>query len=117
MDKRGDGLGFLLEVLGLGLGEMGMQHFDGGLLIEPQVLPKVHLGEAALSQQAHQPVVAELLSGAVCHLRPPDIRLEASIRAQIDRFSEENHEYCRVNTHTRQASVQIKTSMLKFCIH
>ena len=45
-----DCMRFLVEVLGLSLGEMGMQHLDGGLLSEPQVLAQVHLGIAALSQ-------------------------------------------------------------------
>ncbi len=72
MGERGDGLGFLLEMLGLGLGQMGMQHLDGGLLIEPQVLAEVDLGVAALSQQGDQAVVAKLLSGAIRHLRPPE---------------------------------------------
>src|SRR6266700_4068807 len=38
------------------------------LMIQPQVLAQVHLSKAALAQQAHQPVVAELLPGAICHL-------------------------------------------------
>jgi hypothetical protein len=44
-----------------------MQHLDGGLLLEAHMLPKVDLGVAALSQQADQSVVAELLSKPVCH--------------------------------------------------
>jgi len=38
VDERGNCLGFLLEVLGLFVSEMGVQHLDGGLLIEPKVL-------------------------------------------------------------------------------
>jgi hypothetical protein len=51
MSQRGDGLGFLLEVLGLNGAQMGMQHLDGCLLVEPHMLPEIDLGIAALSQQ------------------------------------------------------------------
>jgi hypothetical protein len=68
VDERRDRLGLALEVLGLAAGQVGVQHLDGRLLIESQVLAQVDLGIAALAQQAHQPVVAEVLSGAICHV-------------------------------------------------
>src|SRR5260370_34876288 len=46
---------------------MSMQHLDGRLQLEPHMLTKVHFRIAALSQQADQPIVAKLLSNAVCH--------------------------------------------------
>ncbi len=84
MRQHGDGLGFLLEMLGLLLGQMRMQYLDGRLLIEPHMLSQVHLGIATLSQQADQAVVAKLLSKTVCHLWPPNLQPEARIQLQVD---------------------------------
>ena len=84
-----------------------MQHLDGGLLLEPQVLTQVHLGVAAPTQQAHQPVVAEVLSGAICHLRLLNTWLLAGTRPKVERFSEESQVYCRGNTPTRQANIHL----------
>ena len=84
MSERGNGLGFLLEVLSLLLGQMRMQHLDGRLLVESHMLSEVDFGIATLSQQADQSVVAKLLSKSVCHLRPPHIQSEARIQLQVD---------------------------------
>src|SRR5438105_2600468 len=40
------GLSFVLEGAGLLAAQMGMQHFDGCLLIEPGMLPKVDVRKA-----------------------------------------------------------------------
>src|SRR5260221_12115461 len=117
MGERGDGLGFLLEVLGLLVSQMGMQHLDGGLLIEPQVLAQVDLGIAALSQQGDQAVVAKLLSSAIRHLRPPNVQLEASTRSQVDRSFEETHVYCKGNTGIRQVSVRLNSDVTVEVLH
>jgi hypothetical protein len=84
MHERGNGLRFLLEVLGLLLGQMGMQYLDGRLLVEPHMLSEVDLSIATLSQQADQSVVAKLLPKSVCHLRPPHIMFEARMKLQVD---------------------------------
>ncbi len=74
MSQLGDGLGFVLEVLGLLAAQVDMQHLDGRLLIEAHVLPEVDLGIAALPQQGDQAIVAELLSDAVGHAAPPRVQ-------------------------------------------
>ena len=62
-------LGFLGEVLGLSVDQVGVQHLDRRLQREPYMLPQIDLGKAALSHQGHQPVVAKLLPDAICHRR------------------------------------------------
>ena len=42
--------------------QVGMQHFDGRLRVEVQVLSQVDVGKTALSQQAQQAIVAQVLS-------------------------------------------------------
>src|SRR2546421_6744299 len=49
--------------------QVGMQHFDGHLRIEVQVLSQVDVGKTALSQQAQQVIVAQVLSHASGHPR------------------------------------------------
>ena len=85
MHEGRDGLGFLLEMLGLNTAQMGMQYLDSCLLIQPHVLPQVDLSITTLSQQADEPVIAKLLSKAVCHLWPPHITFEAQMKLQVDR--------------------------------
>src|SRR5438876_5306238 len=46
MHEPGDGLRFLLKVLGLNAAQMGMHYLDSRLLVEPQVLPAVDLSIA-----------------------------------------------------------------------
>ena len=58
-----------LEMLRLLPPQMGMQHLDGRLLIKAHMLTQVDFSIATLSQQAGQPVVAQLLSKSVGHLR------------------------------------------------
>jgi hypothetical protein len=84
MHERGNGLRFLLEVLRLLLSQMGMQYLDSRLLIEPHMLSEVDLGIATLSQQADQPIIAKLLSNAICHLRPPHFTFEVPMRLRVD---------------------------------
>jgi len=80
MHERGNGLRFLLEVLGLLVGQMSMQHLNRRSLVEPYMLSEVDLSVATLSQQADQPVVAQLLSKSVCHPRPPHFTFEARMK-------------------------------------
>src|SRR5205823_13899976 len=49
--------------------QVGMQHFDGRLRVEVQVLSQVDVGKTALSQQAQQAIVAQVLSHAAGHPR------------------------------------------------
>src|SRR2546421_5335008 len=49
--------------------QVGMQHFDGHLRVEVQVLSQVDVGKTALSQQAQQVIVAQVLSHASGHPR------------------------------------------------
>jgi hypothetical protein len=67
VSQLGDGLGFLLEVLGFCVAHMGVQQLNGGLQLEPNMLAQVHFSIATLSQQANQPVVAILLSHPIGH--------------------------------------------------
>ena len=67
VSESSNGLGFALEVLRFCVGQMQMQHLDGRLLTEAQVLAQVDLCKAALSQEGQQAIVAQLLSHAVSH--------------------------------------------------
>jgi hypothetical protein len=84
MYERSNGLRFLLEVLSLLFSQMRVQHLDGCLLVEPYMLPEVDFSVATLSQQADQPVVAQLLSKSVSHLWPPHFTFESRMKLQID---------------------------------
>ena len=48
MGQLRDGLRFLGEMLGLLAGQVGMQHLDGRLQVQPHMLAQIHLGKAAL---------------------------------------------------------------------
>ena len=74
MHEGGNRLGFLLEMLSFLLCEVGMQHLDGRLLVEPHMLAEVDLGVATLAQQADEPVIAKLSSDAVGHAATPAVR-------------------------------------------
>jgi len=51
VNERGNSLGLELEVLYVvGIGQLGVQDFDGGLPIESQVLSEVNFGEASTAQ-------------------------------------------------------------------
>src|SRR5436305_1870675 len=55
--------------------QVGMQHFDGRLRVEVQVLSQVDVGKTALPQQAQQTVVAQVLSHAAGHPRTSSRKL------------------------------------------
>src|SRR2546421_12599275 len=56
-------------------GQVGMQHFDGRLRVEVQMLSQVDVGKTALSQQAQQAIVAQVLSHAAGHPRTSSRKL------------------------------------------
>ena len=78
MGQHCNGLCFLLEVLNLLAGQMCMQHFDGRLQWEPEVLTEIHLGKPALAQLGDQSIVAKLLSDTICYGVPP--RMQDEVR-------------------------------------
>src|SRR5215470_17538558 len=84
MDECGNDVRFLLEVFSLLLAQMLMEHLDSSLLVESHVLAQVDFGVATLSQQADEPVVAQLLSSVVCHLRVSSHPFEGGMKLQID---------------------------------
>jgi hypothetical protein len=49
--------------------EMGVEHFDGCLRVEVQVLSQVDLGNATAPDETKQAIVAKLLSYTVGHAR------------------------------------------------
>src|SRR6266436_2569568 len=102
MNQRRNRLSFLLEMLGFLIGQMGMEHLDGRLQIEPHMLAQVHLGVAALSQQGYEPVVAKLLSHAVCHVWPPVLPQEARLSFQANRSCCSAYRYCKGHKPPRQ---------------
>src|SRR6266849_1326161 len=68
VDERCDGLGLAMKVLDVGsVCQVGVQDFDGGLHVKPQVLTEIDLGEASASEQAHEAIVAQLLTYTIRH--------------------------------------------------
>jgi hypothetical protein len=44
-----------------------MQHLQSGLALEIAMLPQIDLGLTAASKEPYEGVVAQLLSGTICH--------------------------------------------------
>ena len=61
----------LAEACDLLCAEPGAEHLDG--CVGPQVimLAEIDFGKAALTEQAHQPILANVLANAIRHVYPP----------------------------------------------
>src|SRR5207249_103122 len=68
-----NGLSFGDKACHIVLSELRMQDFNGGLCFQVEVFTEVDIGEAPLSKQANEAIVAQLLSYAInsSHGRPP----------------------------------------------
>src|SRR6266849_4151785 len=89
VDERCNGLRFAVEVLDVGsVCQLGVQDFDGGLHVEPQVLAEIDLCETSTSQQAHEAIVAQLLTYTIRHsLSTCIISTEDKIAEMLDNRS------------------------------
>src|SRR5713226_6296866 len=68
VSERCNGLGLAVEVLDVGsVCQLGVQDFDGGLHVEPQVLAEIDFGETSSSQKIHEAIVPKLLAYTVDH--------------------------------------------------
>src|ERR1051326_1202532 len=67
MSEMGDGTRFLEKAEFMIVGQAHLEYLDGGFSVEVDMLAEVDVSEAALSEQAHQAVVCELLTYPVWH--------------------------------------------------
>jgi hypothetical protein len=67
MDKASNSAGLLAKDVPILAGQLRMEQLDSSLGPQVKVFPQVDLGETALSEQADQAIVAQLLSGAISH--------------------------------------------------